>query len=546
MKIYFLFFSILLVLASSSAAVSDTLVSTNCKALDLQPEVCGAIHAASLKEGWSLEDEKNLLLVLLGQGDKNQMHMQAERWNMNLVMDATAPENDTPYTKPCSMGGGNCIADAWIRTFTVTPSFREEGNFFINSFGKPQAGYYYELDAPGSWGRSENGTTCICDSDELENKEDDDGNCRIDYYYKDFSKARIKMNGETLGEINASNDYGEMRTGGKYPGNFQMPFFFAQPANSFMSELDISSEVHKRTFEWRGTGRCTSRCRCCNDDGDCHYCGYRDEYTCMLDDDDAVGTESKLLTHQLEETASLYQPVEDTHEITFSHKNTMPRGVITSTADDFKIQMGRGSLGKAGTKYTLNYSYIPYNILTVERAEQNATFYSHEVFADSGDESTVSFRTFPYNMKSCHITYFYPFADRYDVCTIFNKSSTTLEISTEKNNYEVNETIIVDVEFTSDDSNEAAEIIVEYGNDPQPVHTSSGGSGTAAFDAKFGGNTITAYFSGDDARSSAETAGKSVYATDKSLNYYAGLVFLGFTVYGLVYFYKRYAEVLAG
>jgi hypothetical protein len=242
--------------------------------------------------------------------------------------------------------------------------------------------------------------------------------------------------------------------------------------------------------------------------------------------------------------ANLFIPPNETHHITFSQLNKMPHGVVVSDARDYELQMGRGTVGKIGSEYNLTYSHFPYNVLTIIR-NPGEGLYSHEVYVESGDNSTVMFKTFPYNMESCYFSYVYPLGRRVEECNTFEKASTTLSISTDKKKYEVNETIKVDVDFEAVGASDSADIIVTYGNEPQVVSTSSGGSGSAEFTARMGGYPVKAFFPEDEERSPASTPGTSVYATDKNTGTYINLAIIGFTVYTMIFFYKKYAEVIA-
>lgn len=544
MKKYFLFLAFFLVLASSaSAVVNDTLVVSNCETLGLQPEVCGAVYKASKEGGWTPEEEKQMLLLLFSQGGIEQMHSTVKNWNTNLKMGDTAPQGgESSYSSAY-------VSNAWVRAFTAMPSFIESGKLFINSFGNAHAGYYYELKVPGSMGKNENGTSCVCDSDDLYGIDyDDDGDddyCRVDYYYIDYSKARVKMNSQVISEINASSEYGKIRKSlGKFWKNWLVPYANATAQNTFSAELDIISEVHERTFDWDSAGSCTSYCYCCDDDG-CEKCGHKDKYICRLDDDDVIATERKTMAHTLGSTAYNYTAPAENHSVVFSNLNTVPKGVLTSNAMDYELNVEKGMIGKSQSSYSFEMSYYPYNIFTIVKGKGNASFYTSGVFVDSGQGSTVEFRAPGYD-GTCYFSYIYPFGRKVTECNLFEKASTTLRVTTEKSLYGINETVNVKVDFDAEDAGSKAEIMVTYGDKSKMVTTSSGGSATAKFDAQQGGHSITAYFSGDDKRSPASTPGLSIFATDRGMEYYLQAAMLGFAVYGLVFFYRKYSEVIAG
>ncbi len=543
MRSNFLFFLIILLCVSTvNAVVPDTLTATNCEGMGLQSEVCAVIHEAAEKDGvYDLEMEKELLLIFLSQGDVKQMHAQAKYWNANIKPEATVPEGESAYTS-------EFLLNAWVKTLAVSPSVVENGNLFIMPNGTVQSAYYYELSAPGKDGAGINGTDCACDDDiedgdlnyiDIDDDGEDDNYCRVDYYYIDLSKVRVKMNGVVVQELNASDEFEEINTGtDKYSYNIAIPYVNAAEINTFKTELDLKSMVYERKYRWNREEECTSWCY--DDDGDRD--GHRDRYYCRLSDERTYKSESKMISNELK-NANMFHPDLETHQVTFSHIETTPQGIVTSDADDYEIQMKNGVVGKKSSEYTITAAVLPYNILTVNKNPGRTSYYSHDAFIDATTNSTAKFTTFTYNVeddKDCFFSYFNPFGRIVEECNSFKKATTTLEVSTDKQVYDVEDTVEIKVDFDSDNGDDAADILITYGDKKYNVKTGSSGRETISLDAEYGGKTITASFSGDSERSSVKAAGTSISTKRSNINDYFNIVVMGFIAYGIIFACGKY------
>lgn len=532
MRIVFLFLLALILAAamlpSIATAVNDTLRATNCDSLGFVPSLCGTMAEYSRKAGWSVDEEKRYLLNIFAEGGIMPKHEFIKYWNSKLVFGNEAPDNDAmDYLKCSDNNAVNCIADAWIRTFSVMPSFIENNTFYIKESGDVQVGYYYELNAPPAIGYPKNGEGCFC-GDPYENEY---GDCRTDFYYTDKSKVKVKMNGNEFYNEKAA-EYGE---------NLVLPFPSpASETNTFRAIMQVYNQIHRNHYQWHSAGTCSDVCceSCDCEEGPCGCCEYADRYRCVYENTELV-PEIITLRHSFDGEIKRFEKPSVSHEIVVEDVQSTPRGVIATNARDYKLFMDKAKLHKAGSRYNMTYLYEPYNILSLVRVPAESYFVNDLHIEETGN-STVNFKTYAYNMEEeeCSFVKLWPFDYDAESCNIFKKATTSLDIETGKRHYKLDEGINLRVDFESDDDNENAEIRITYGDETRSVSVHS--SDTVELEPKEGYLTIYAEFEGDDSRSAAEAIPVPVYASDDTYATYLGIAMIFLVVYGMGYFARRY------
>ncbi|MBN2111666.1 hypothetical protein JW707_01065 [Candidatus Woesearchaeota archaeon] len=518
-------------LPDTALAAIDTLNISNCEALGFVPSLCGTLAEYSRRAGWSSEEEKGFLMKIFAEGEIMPRHDFVKEWNTGLEF-GKEPVLGNSQSLGCPFlidenSPQECISYAWLNTLAVMPSIIENSTYFIPPVGEAFAGYYYELRAPSNVGRSAGSCKTIKDDDDIDDYNNIYDYCRTEFWYEDESTITVKMGDTVLIEENATENGGYSL--GPYTAVSQSPVF--------KSTLNINNRVFMKNYDWDfkySKTKCKSNC-----ESDCCTTYYR--YCC----DTELKPTSKVITlpisNTLKRTPQVYQKKEITNDIVVENLKTTPAGTITTNADEYKLFLDKAMLQKTGVKYSLTYSYPPYNILTVTK-EPGDGYLVNDIHVAETRNDTVRFTTYPYNMEECKFIALWPFD--YDVleCNMFQKATTELDIQIDETHYEIGEEKInVEIDFESDDGNDDAVVTLIYGSQMQGVNVNNGRA-TATLEPQEGYKTVYAEFKGDDERSPAESFSEGVYGSENNFSVYWRVVLLIAVSYCLVYLAKRYAH----
>ncbi len=543
MKTFFLFFFVILISCFSVYATDDTLTIQNCEELGYSSDICDLIReGAESAEDWETL-QKEIIMMLISQGELAQVHSNIHAWNNNLIFDETPPEGETAQSKPCSVNNQvTCIKNAWMKVFSYSHSFLENGSLFFPGLGKLQVGYYYELGMPED--DILDGPECVCKESQLPlNKY---GDCKTTFTLTDSSLLQSYMN---------NYRFFSQSTGGFVYENGDNNLFLTTPQasqqdNNFEAELTIRNDVYATHYSWKDVGSCSECCETrtyCTGSGESRTCRTvcvrrEDKYTCGTKEGTTTHTTTLILSDDLD--MELYTPPEPTHEIEVSYVDRKPRVYVESDAIDYELLLNRASVKKEGSEYKSTYSYPPYNILALER-QPKLQYTSREGYISSSTENSVLFDTYDYNIGDCIITYFYPFPhlDYSDSeCNMLEKGATNLEVTTDDSGYQVGDEITVEVDFSSDVGQLSVPVTVTYGDQSKKITTNKNGKAFVTFNAEQGGAQITASYQGDAVQSSVIAVPDSVYVSDKSFGDYVKFGILILVIYGLFYVYRVYGE----
>ncbi len=536
MKIFFLFLFVLISAAielpSAASAVIDTMNLTDCTAVGLVPSLCGTLHQYSKSAGWDIEEEKRHLLTIFAEGGVMPKHDFIENWNRNIVYGNESPNKGAVQSQSCPFlisenSPQNCITEAWSKTFSIMPAFFENSTYWITPSGKAMAGYFYNLKAPRNVGYSEGATkTLRSDSrkkiDDYNNIYDD---CRTAFWFEDESTMDIKMDGTSLFSEPVRVNMGSQK-------GVVAQFSYASQQPKFESTLYIKNKVFKKSFDWEEI----SREEKCFGSGENERCYTYIKYSCITVKGIDINYATKQISHTFQGAVKLYQKPSVSHNIVVQNIESTPEGYIDSNAKDYKLIMNNALLHKAGSKYPMEYSYAPYNILFLKRID-DLQYFSEDLYVTKTANSTVHFETFPYNIEECKFVALWPFSYDEGGCTMLKKATTELDLEMDKRHFRLDDPINLKVSFDSDNGDDSAKINIEYGNSKQSV--SVNGAKTVSLKPQEGYHSIKASFEGDSSRSPAEAFPEEAYASNDTFTTYLGVSLGLFVIYGFGYFMRR-------
>ncbi len=518
MKLWVLWTIILVLCLDTSIALSDTLDPSICAGFD--DAVCGNILISSD----NITEQKEILLMLIGQGDILPKHDIVQVWNEKLVFSEPPTGVETAFKLCEDDGVTKCISGAWLRTFSVLPSYMELDTNYNDNSGDFQAGFSYNLTTPPDYIRE---TVCTCGEPPTNPIFPND--CKTIYHNEDLSTLDMAHNGQ----IRLTGDVVDL-------GNNVFAEFSTNTGdNDFLSTLNIVNRVFREHWSWVRSGECSTCCESCDcNDPPCGCCEYADIYVCSNYQGKDHVDELITLSNQLD--AVLYETPDINHSIIIKGNTTVTTAIVETNALDFTIDMTKGTLTQDKSGYGVTYTYPPYNILWVKKT--NTSDWYFEDMQILSTEPVLEFQTYAHNLEKCIFRQnrpFEPFSIS-DDCNMTIKDTINITISANQSIYLLDETIILEVSLETDSPINAT---LEYGNNKTNMILSPGDS-TISLTPKLSLSTAVLRFHGDETRAPATSNLVQIYVQKRSV--FMMVIELGF-LFGIIYIlYRVYKHVAEG
>lgn len=378
-----------------------------------QKDLCIQIQQLNMTE-----QDKQMLYTLAFYNDRTvPNHDFIALWNQQLNF-TTAPDGVSTQDK-------GVIKNAWLKIISVMPSVLENDTLYCDTTGKLQSAYNYNITLP-------DGTI--------------NGDCQTTY---ELSKDRTTFDSSV--------------NGNKFGSDKLSTFSINETSDAnFLAQLNIIIDTKINHYK-------NNRYCCKYSNHQCvKYC-YRCEYY-----------SNEIHTDSLTINDSVGAKVYDTDfkgnvEITDSNDASSRGKAITINSTRFTLNFQNSSYEKSNYIYDFNYSFQPYNILTLV-AQPFAQETKNNIFINDKNESGFLFIV--KNSQNCSLTIANHFSSSEISCDS-NISNINLSVSTDKFYYASNDTIFVKL------NPETIPLTVTYGN--QSIIAQN----TTSFVATYPDSTVT-------------------------------------------------------
>lgn len=351
----------------------------NCNMLNVsQQELCNQISVSNYTA-----DEKEALITLLIYTDREKPnHDFVSFWNQQLN-PTSAPQN-------VQVTNQGTIKNAWMRIFGIMPSVLEDSTLYCSSSGTLQVGYNYSYQLPT--GKAS-------------------GDCRTDYFFsKDRTKLTNYLNGATISTSKLSS------------------FNTLEQNNQFSSTLDILLDT--KVNHYKNVRYC-----CKYRNGYCRsYCDRCDFSSTEIKTDELI-LKDNLNAKLYNSTPSGSVKSEDLY------KENIKGRVDYQNITYLSLNIGNSSYEKSSYVYDFNYSFLPYNFITLTATPFNKEK-TNGIIKQSSNSTGFTFIS-P-SSDNCTITFADHFQSSARVC-ILETNSLNISIKTDKFYYFDNETINISI-----------------------------------------------------------------------------------------------------